>query len=110
MLAPPTPPCHPSSHPHPLPPHPPIPTPPIPPSPQKDLVDAIKEVDEGYITDDVVREKRKLAAIMLRRMEVEEWDKERMRHFYYGLYGLGPWCGPARWGPEREGGKAATRP
>jgi hypothetical protein len=24
-------------------------------------------------------------------LEVEEWDKERMRHFYYGLYGLGPW-------------------
>jgi hypothetical protein len=43
------------------------------------------------VTDDIVREKRKLAAVMLRRMEVEEWDKERMRHFYYGLYGLGPW-------------------
>ncbi|GFH23031.1 uncharacterized protein HaLaN_20579 [Haematococcus lacustris] len=28
---------------------------------------------------------------MLRRLEVEEWDKERMKHFYYGSYGLGPW-------------------
>lgn len=27
----------------------------------------------------------------MRRLEVEEWDKERMRHFYYGLYGMGPW-------------------
>jgi len=54
-------------------------------------VDAVREVDEGYVTDDIVREKRKLAAVMLRRMEVEEWDKERMRHFYYGLYGMGPW-------------------
>jgi hypothetical protein len=41
-------------------------------------------VDEGLITDDMVEEKRQLAAIMLRRLEVEEWDKERMRHFYYG--------------------------
>jgi hypothetical protein len=57
----------------------------------QDLVDAIREVDDGCVTDDVVREKRKLAAVMLRRMEVEEWDKERMRHFYYGLYGMGPW-------------------
>lgn len=43
------------------------------------------------MTDEIVREKRKLAAVILRRMEVEEWDKERMRHFYYGLYGMGPW-------------------
>ncbi|KAI8471005.1 MAG: hypothetical protein J3K34DRAFT_385002 [Monoraphidium minutum] len=57
----------------------------------QDLLEAVREVDAGYITDDVVREKRKLAAVMLRRMEVEEWDKERMRHFYYGLYGMGPW-------------------
>lgn len=55
------------------------------------MLDAIKEVEDGYITDEVVREKRKLSAVMLRRMEVEEWDKERMRHFYYGLYGMGPW-------------------
>jgi hypothetical protein len=27
----------------------------------------------------------------MRRLEIEEWDKERMRHFYYGLYGMGPW-------------------
>jgi hypothetical protein len=27
----------------------------------------------------------------MRRLEVDEWDKERMRHFYYGLYGMGPW-------------------
>lgn len=27
----------------------------------------------------------------MRRLEVEEWDKQRMRHFYYGLYGMGPW-------------------
>jgi hypothetical protein len=58
---------------------------------RQDLLDAVREVDEGYITDEVVKEKRRLAAVMLRRMEVEEWDKERMRHFYYGLYGMGPW-------------------
>eukprot|EP00955_Chlamydomonas_euryale_P108717 365869-Chlamydomonas_euryale.AAC.11 len=32
-----------------------------------------------------------MTAAMLRRLEVEDWDKERMRHFYYGSYGLGPW-------------------
>ena len=58
---------------------------------EEDLVAAVKDVDDGLVTDDIVREKRKLAAVMLRRMEVEEWDKERMRHFYYGLYGMGPW-------------------
>lgn len=42
-------------------------------------------------------EKRQLSAILLRRLEVEEWDKERMRHFYYGLYGLGPWCAAGEW-------------
>lgn len=57
----------------------------------QDLVSAMAEVADGYVTDDMVAEKRQLAAIMLRRLEVEEWDKERMRHFYYGLYGLGPW-------------------
>ncbi|GBF91759.1 hypothetical protein Rsub_04063 [Raphidocelis subcapitata] len=57
----------------------------------REHIDAVREVDEGLVTDDIVREKRKLAAVMLRRMEVEEWDKERMRHFYYGLYGMGPW-------------------
>ncbi|KAF8071137.1 hypothetical protein HT031_001219 [Scenedesmus sp. PABB004] len=58
---------------------------------EQDFVDAVAEVDEGYITDDMVRERRGLQATILRRLEVEEWDKERMRHFYYGLYGLGPW-------------------
>jgi hypothetical protein len=38
-----------------------------------------------------VRDKRGLQAAIMRRLEVEEWDKERMRHFYYGLYGMGPW-------------------
>jgi len=56
-----------------------------------DLLDAIKEVNDGYVTDDYRQEKRKLTAAMLRRLEVEEWDKERMKHFYYGSYGLGPW-------------------
>ena len=32
-----------------------------------------------------------MSAAMLRRLEIEDWDKERMRHFYYGSYGLGPW-------------------
>ena len=27
---------------------------------------------------------QRCAAAMLRRLEVEEWDKERMKHFYYG--------------------------
>ena len=44
-----------------------------------------------FPTDDYVEEKRKLTAAMLRRLEIEDWDKERMRHFYYGSYGLGPW-------------------
>jgi hypothetical protein len=55
------------------------------------MLDSLAEVQAGYVTDDMVEEKRKLAAVMLRRMEVDEWDKQRMRHFYYGLYGLGPW-------------------
>lgn len=38
-----------------------------------------------------VRDKRGMQAAIMRRLEVEEWDKERMRHFYYGLYGMGPW-------------------
>jgi len=58
---------------------------------EQDMLDSLQEVADGYITDDMVEEKRKLAAVMLRRMEVEEWDKQRMKHFYYGLYGLGPW-------------------
>eukprot|EP00879_Flechtneria_rotunda_P012631 GHRR01013189.1.p1 GENE.GHRR01013189.1~~GHRR01013189.1.p1 ORF type:complete len:228 (+),score=91.79 GHRR01013189.1:892-1575(+) len=58
---------------------------------EKDFVEAVAEVDAGYITDEMVRERRGLQASILRRLEVEEWDKERMRHFYYGLYGLGPW-------------------
>lgn len=57
----------------------------------QDLVDAVADVDAGYLTDDMVRERRGLQAAILRRLEVEEWDKERMRHFYYGLYGMGPW-------------------
>lgn len=57
----------------------------------QDFIDAVGEVDAGYITDDMVRERRGLQAAIMRRLEVEEWDKERMRHFYYGLYGLGPW-------------------
>lgn len=58
---------------------------------EQDFVAALAEVDGGYITDEMVRERRGLQASILRRLEVEEWDKERMRHFYYGLYGLGPW-------------------
>eukprot|EP00775_Hariotina_reticulata_P012941 gene12941-13069_t len=58
---------------------------------EQDFVDAVAEVDAGYITDEMVRERRGLQAAIMRRLEVEEWDKERMRHFYYGLYGLGPW-------------------
>jgi hypothetical protein len=57
----------------------------------QDFIAALGEVDGGYITDEMVRERRGLQASILRRLEVEEWDKERMRHFYYGLYGLGPW-------------------
>lgn len=34
--------------------------------------------------DEYKDEKRKLTAAMVRRLEVEEWDKERMKHFYYG--------------------------
>ncbi len=41
--------------------------------------------------EDYREEKRLLSAAMLRRLEIEDWDKERMRHFYYGSYGLGPW-------------------
>jgi hypothetical protein len=83
---------------------------------EQDLIDAAKEVQDGFITgefamgrsvaqiicfinhefmfillDDYKEEKRKMSAAMLRRLEIEDWDKERMRHFYYGSYGLGPW-------------------
>jgi len=59
--------------------------------PPQDFKDALQEVADGYVTDDMVQEKRGMAAVILRRLEVEEWDKQRMRHFYYGLYGMGPW-------------------
>lgn len=36
------------------------------------------------LADDYKDEKRRITAAMLRRLEVEEWDKERMKHFYYG--------------------------
>jgi hypothetical protein len=36
------------------------------------------------LADDYKDEKRLLTAAMLRRLEVEEWDKERMKHFYLG--------------------------
>jgi hypothetical protein len=58
---------------------------------RKDLLEACAEVDEGLNTEEVNEEKRAYQAAVLRRLEVEEWDKERMRHYYYGLYGLGPW-------------------
>ncbi|GAX83008.1 hypothetical protein CEUSTIGMA_g10435.t1 [Chlamydomonas eustigma] len=58
---------------------------------EQDFLEAVQEVEEGLNTDDYKDEKRKMTAAMLRQLEVEEWDKERMRHFYYGSYGLGPW-------------------
>lgn len=58
---------------------------------RQDMLEAIAEVDEGLNTEEVNEEKRAYQAAILRRLEVEEWDKERMRHYYYGLYGLGPW-------------------
>jgi hypothetical protein len=58
---------------------------------RKDLLEACAEVDEGLNTEEVNEEKRAYQAAVLRRLEVEEWDKQRMRHYYYGLYGLGPW-------------------
>jgi hypothetical protein len=51
---------------------------------EADLAAAVAEVDAGLVTDDYVDEKRLLTAAMLRRLEVEDWDKERMKHFYYG--------------------------
>jgi hypothetical protein len=45
----------------------------------QDFVDAVAEVDAGYITDEMVRERRGLQAAIMRRLEVEEWDKERMK-------------------------------
>lgn len=44
-------------------------------------------MDDALFTntaDDYKEEKRRITAAMLRRLEVEEWDKERMKHFYYG--------------------------
>jgi len=58
---------------------------------RQDMLEAIAEVDEGLNTEEVDAEKRAYQAAILRRLEVEEWHKERMRHYYYGLYGLGPW-------------------
>lgn len=50
----------------------------------EDLAAAVRDVDEGLLTDEYKEEKRLLTAAMLRRLEVEEWDKERMKHFYLG--------------------------
>ena len=61
-------------------------------APQLFLVSMTKNTHSHAIhADDYRDEKRKLSAAMLRRLEIEDWDKERMRHFYYGSYGLGPW-------------------
>lgn len=57
----------------------------------EDFVAATKEVQDGLLTDNYKDEKRLMTAAMLRELEVEEYHKQRMKHFYYGAYGLGPW-------------------
>lgn len=56
---------------------------------KQDLLDAVKDVQDGYVTEEVKREKLLMSAAIQRRWEVDEWDKMRMRNYYYGLHGLG---------------------
>lgn len=44
-----------------------------------DMEEAIQEVEQGLITDDYAHEKRKIAANILRELEVAEWDKQRLK-------------------------------
>ncbi|EFJ39523.1 hypothetical protein VOLCADRAFT_108604 [Volvox carteri f. nagariensis] len=54
---------------------------------QEDWDKAVKDVDDGLVTDEVNQEKRRMTAAQLRRMEVEEWDKQRMKNFYLASFG-----------------------
>lgn len=42
-------------------------------------------------TDEINQEKRRITAAQLRRLEVEEWDKERMKNHYLAAYGGLSW-------------------
>ncbi|GLI66120.1 hypothetical protein VaNZ11_009847, partial [Volvox africanus] len=54
---------------------------------QEDWEKAVKDVNEGLVTDEINQEKRRMTAAQLRRMEVEEWDKQRMKNFYLASFG-----------------------
>ncbi|MEW5299426.1 MAG: hypothetical protein WDW36_002444 [Sanguina aurantia] len=57
----------------------------------EDMATAIKDVDDGYNTDDMNHEKRLLSATILRRLEIEDWDKQRMKYYYISTNGGGKW-------------------
>ncbi|KAG2438744.1 hypothetical protein HXX76_005289 [Chlamydomonas incerta] len=54
---------------------------------QADWDKALEDVQEGLVTDEINHEKRLMTAAQLRRLEVEEWDKQRMKNFYLASYG-----------------------
>ncbi|GFR44036.1 hypothetical protein Agub_g5193 [Astrephomene gubernaculifera] len=58
---------------------------------QADMDKACQDVQEGLITDDINEEKRLMTAAQLRRLEVEEWDKQRMKNFYLSSFGGLKW-------------------
>ncbi|KAG2453390.1 hypothetical protein HYH02_001614 [Chlamydomonas schloesseri] len=54
---------------------------------QADWDKALEDVDGGLVTDEINQEKRLMTAAQLRRLEVEEWDKQRMKNFYLASFG-----------------------
>ncbi|KXZ51280.1 hypothetical protein GPECTOR_13g767 [Gonium pectorale] len=54
---------------------------------QADLDKACADVNDGLVTDEINQEKRLMTAAQLRRLEIEEWDKQRMKNFYLASYG-----------------------
>ncbi|KAG2496657.1 hypothetical protein HYH03_005477 [Edaphochlamys debaryana] len=54
---------------------------------QADMDKAVQDVNEGLVTDEINQEKRLMTAAQIRRLEVEEWDKQRMKNFYLSSFG-----------------------
>ncbi|GLC46284.1 hypothetical protein PLESTB_000994800 [Pleodorina starrii] len=53
----------------------------------EDMRKAVQDVNDGLVTDEINQEKRRMSAAQMRRLEVEEWDKQRMKNFYLASFG-----------------------
>lgn len=58
---------------------------------QADWDKAVQDVNDGLVTDEINHEKRKMSAAAIRRLEIEDWDKERMKNFYLSSFGGLQW-------------------